>query len=35
MLLLEVVSEIKYLGVIIDKNLSFAAYVDYLKKTIG
>jgi len=33
--LLEVVSEIKYLGVIIDKNLSFAAHVDYLGKKIG
>jgi len=32
---LEVVSEIKYLGVIIDKNLNFTAYVDYLGKKIG
>jgi len=32
---LEVVSEIKYLGVIIDKNLNFAAHVNYLGKKIG
>ena len=31
---LEVVSEIKYLGVIIDRNLNFAAYVN-LEKKIG
>lgn len=27
---LEVVSEIKYLGIIIDKNLNFSAHVDYM-----
>jgi len=32
---LEVVSEIKYLGVMIDKNLNFTAHVDYLGKKIG
>jgi len=32
---LEVISEIKYLGVIIDRNLSFAVHVDYLGKKIG
>jgi len=32
---LEVVSEIKYLGVIIDRNLKFAAHIDYLEKKIG
>jgi len=32
---LEVVSEIKYLGVIIDKNLNFTAHVNYLGKKIG
>jgi len=29
------VSEIKYLGVIIDKNLNFAGHVDYIGKKIG
>jgi len=33
--LLKVVSEIKYLGIIIDKNLRFTAHVDYLEKKIG
>jgi len=32
---LEVVSEIKYLGVVIDKNLNFTAHVDYFGKKIG
>jgi len=32
---LEVVSEIKYLEVIIDRNLNFAAHVDYIGKKIG
>jgi len=31
---LEVVSEIKYLGVMIGKNLNFTAHVDYLGKKI-
>jgi len=31
---LEVVNEVKYLGVIIDRNLNFAAYVN-LEKKIG
>jgi len=29
---LQVVDEIKYLGVILDKNLTFSAHVDYLGK---
>ncbi|CAL1671997.1 unnamed protein product [Lasius platythorax] len=33
--MLEVVSEIKYLGVIIDKNLNFSAHVDYISKKVG
>lgn len=33
--ILEVVSEIKYLGIIIDKNLSFSAHVDYMSKKVG
>lgn len=32
---LEVVKEIKYLGVIIDRNLNFTAHVDYLGKKVG
>jgi hypothetical protein len=32
---LEVVSEIKYLGVIIDKNLSFSENINYMGKKIG
>jgi len=32
---LEVVSEIKYLGVMIDKNLNFTAHVDYLGEKIS
>lgn len=32
---LEVVSEIKYLGVIIDKNLNFSAHVDYISRKVG
>ena len=32
---LEVVEEIKYLGIIIDKNLSFTAHIDYVSKKIG
>lgn len=32
---LKVVSEIKYLGVIIDKNLNFSAHVNYLGSKIG
>jgi len=31
---LEVISEIKYLGVMINKNLNFTAYVNYLGKKI-
>lgn len=33
--ILEVVSEIKYLGVIIDKNLNFTAHLNYMGKKIG
>lgn len=33
--ILEVVSEIKYLGVILDKNLTFSAHVDYISKKAG
>jgi len=32
---LKIVSEIKYLGVIIDRNLNFATHVNYLEKKIG
>lgn len=32
---LEVVSEVKYLGVTIDKNLNFSAHIDYMSKKIG
>jgi hypothetical protein len=32
---LEIVSEIKYLGVIIDKNLNFSKHVDYISKKVG
>jgi hypothetical protein len=32
---LEIVSEIKYLGVIIDKNLNFSKHVEYISKKIG
>jgi len=30
--ILEIVNEIKYLGVIIDKNLNFSAHVNYIGK---
>lgn len=33
--ILELVSEIKYLGVILDKNLTFSAHVDYISKKAG
>jgi len=33
--ILEVVSEIKYLGIILDKNLTFSAHVDYISKKAG
>lgn len=33
--ILEVMSEIKYLGIIIDKNLNFTAHVDYISRKIG
>lgn len=32
---LEVVTEIKYLGIIIDKNLNFSKHVDYISKKVG
>jgi len=32
---LEMVSEMKYLGAIIDRNLNFAPHVDYVDKKIG
>jgi len=32
---LEVVNKIKYLGVVIDKNLNFAEHVDYIGRKIG
>jgi len=32
---LEVVSKIRYLGVIIDRNLNFAEYVDYISRKLG
>lgn len=32
---LEVVSELKYLGVIIDKNLNFSAHIDYINRKVG
>lgn len=31
---MEVVSEIKYLGVIIDKNLNFSAHADYISRKV-
>ena len=30
--ILEIVEEIKYFGIIIDKNLHFAIHIDYIKK---
>jgi len=33
--ILEVVSEIKYLGIVLDKNLTFSAHVDYISKKAG
>jgi len=30
-----VVSKIRYLGVIIDRNLNFAEYVDYTSRKLG
>jgi hypothetical protein len=33
--MLEVVSEIKYLGIIIDRNLNFSAHVNYISKKVG
>jgi len=32
---LEVVNKLRYLGVVIDKNLNFAEYIDYIGKKIG
>lgn len=32
---LEVVTEIKYLGIIIDKNLNFSKHVDYIGRKVG
>jgi len=32
---LEVVSEIKYLGIVLDRNLTFSAHVDYISKKAG
>lgn len=33
--ILQVVSEIKYLVMVIDRNLNFSAHVDYISKKIG
>lgn len=33
--ILEMVNEIKYLGIIIDKNLNFSAHVDYVSRKAG
>ena len=33
--ILEVVSEIKYLGVVLDRNLTFSVHVDYICKKAG
>jgi len=32
---LEVVSKIKYLGVMIDRNLNFTEHVDYISRKVG